>query len=101
MSSFYQGFSDKVSLYNTYGYTKVSQYMGKKGCKNQLSLMTKLKTIFLNLIDCTHESALLSAGHRENRENVKKISLSGKAQEIFGNFAQTQGKHREFCLLKL
>ena len=39
--------------------------------------------------------------HRENRENgQKKIPVRKKHRE-YGNLAKTQGKHREFVLLKL
>ena len=40
-----------------------------------------------------------SSLHREDREKVTIITYQGKHRE-FGNYAKTQGKHREICLLK-
>ena len=38
--------------------------------------------------------------HRKTGKMVQKNPCQGKHRE-FGNFAKTQEKHREFCLLKL
>ena len=53
--------------------------------------------LFVHVSHCVVQYASGYPLHRENRENRE----NGKTKFYQGNFAKTQGKHREFGLLKL